>query len=147
MIVIEERTDGSVRVALRCKEPSRVRPEFKDDADINVLVDRAMRTGHLEERAVPPVFGDFTNVPSWEEANLFIADARQRFMELPADVRKRFNNDAGQLVAAWTAVNNGSAPEHLVDELVQLGLWEKPPADPPPAAPPPADPPPAPPAE
>lgn len=147
MIITEERADGSVRVAVRCERPSRVRPEFKDDADINVLVARALRTGHLEERAVKPVFGDFSNVPTYGEAVLFIAQAKERFLELPAQVRKHFDNDPGKLIAAWSAVNAGSASEDQVDELVQLGLWEAPPPprkEPPPSVP---EPPPGSPAE
>lgn len=41
----------------------------------------------------PPVFGDFSDVGSYDVILETISNAKEKFMELSADIRKEYNND------------------------------------------------------
>lgn len=71
---------------------------FKDDADINNLVRRFKLTGQAPMPNMSPFYGDFTQVEDYQSAMNMIIAARESFHALPAEVRKKFNNDPAQLI-------------------------------------------------
>lgn len=123
-------------VAIDTGQESLVQRSFKDDADINVLVRRFGITGRMPPHVPvdPRFYGDLGDVPDLGSALRAVKDAKDKFMQLPADLRARFGNSPAQL---WDFVNN---PENG-PEAVKLGLLkarEAPaPVEP---TPPPADP-------
>lgn len=94
---------------------SLTRQEFKDEADINVLVARFGVTGTMPAPQEPPMYGDFSDVFDFQQAMNEILYAEDQFMALPSELRERFNNDPGALIEF---VND----EANRDEAVKLGL-------------------------
>lgn len=78
---------------------TRAQQQFKDEADINTIVKRYMKTGNLgnPNATRQPSFGDFSSVDYMEMRNA-IADIDQDFASLSAKIRRRFNEDPYQLV-------------------------------------------------
>lgn len=103
--------------------------EFKEDADINVIVERFGVTGKFEVPATLPSSGDFTGVSDYHSALNQVIAAEEAFMLLPAKVRKRFDNDVGAMIAFLEDSENEQ-------EAVELGLINPPPFVEPPAGPP-----------
>lgn len=77
---------------LECKDPSLAQQQFKDDVDINVLLERFKVTGQLPQGVRVPVYGDFTGVTDFQSAQKAVLEAQDAFMQLPAQLRNRFNN-------------------------------------------------------
>lgn len=101
-------------------EPTLTQQQFAEDADINVL---ARRFG-LDKVAIPAApldpsfYGDFTEVPDLRTAMDLVNEATNRFMDLPAKLRERFDNNPAKL---WHFVND---PENG-PEAVRLGLLKQ----------------------
>lgn len=95
---------------------------FKDDADINILARRfGLDKQPLPVEAVDPrYYGDLTDVPDLRTVLDIANDAKNKFMELPANLRARFYNQPALL---WDFVND---PDNA-DECVRLGLLVRPP--------------------
>ena len=87
----------------------------KDDCDLNVIVKNYVRTGQLPtNQSGPGVFGDFSGSPEdYAEAVRMLDEARAAFAALPANVRKRFNNDPQQLLAFLDNPDNRAEAEKL----------------------------------
>ncbi|WNK12806.1 MAG: internal scaffolding protein [Microvirus sp.] len=101
---------------LDCKDQTLTQQHMKDECDINVLVKRFVVTGEIPTMTMPPMQGDFTDAPTYQDAlNLMVA-ANQSFMQQPADIRARFDHDPGKFV-------NFCSDEKNRDELRRMGLW------------------------
>lgn len=79
-------------------DPSLAQQQFKDECDINVIVERFGLTGEMPLNPQVPKYGDFTGVYDFQSALNAINQAEASFMELPAKVRARFENDPQQLL-------------------------------------------------
>lgn len=77
---------------LTCVEPSLAQQHFKDDADINVLLERFKVTGVLPQGVRVPSYGDFSGINDYQSAMRAVLAAEDSFMAMPADVRARFGN-------------------------------------------------------
>jgi phage internal scaffolding protein len=62
-------------------------------------------------------YGDFSIVPSHQEAMSLVMAAEDHFMQLPSNIRSRFNNDPGQLLNFLGEASNR-------EEAIKLGLIE-----------------------
>jgi phage internal scaffolding protein len=98
---------------------SRAQQHFKDECDINRIIERFTKTGLIPQIQAISHNADVSDFPSFQEAMDFIIETREQFMELPAKIRKYFNNDPGELVAFL------EDPENF-DEALRLGLVERP---------------------
>lgn len=100
-------------------EPSMAQQSFKDDQDINVMMDRFGVTGQIQQVQNLPTSGDFTKgVTDYQSAMNIMAQARQEFMRQPAELRARFNNDPQLFMRFMENKEN-------LDEIVRLGLATK----------------------
>ena len=120
-----ERTD------IKCEDESLTQQQFKDDADLNKVVKRyGITDGSLIPMAADPrYYGDFTESPeTLGEAIERVNTATERFNQLPAEVRKKFDNNPAKLYEFVTDTKNA-------EEAVKLGLLKtnKTPEEPPPA--------------
>lgn len=79
-------------------EPSPVEQYHKTEVDINTIMRRFMGTGEMPQQLREGVYGDFTGVYDYWSALEKIESVDRRFMELPADMREKFDNDPGKLV-------------------------------------------------
>lgn len=86
------------------------------DCDINAIFRRFEKTGQLPDLIVrEPRYGDFSNVPDYQEALQIVRTAEEQFANLDAGVRNRFDNDPAKFLAFATDDKN-------VDELERMGL-------------------------
>lgn len=83
-------------------EEKRTKSEFAKDCDINLIMARYKKTGLLPEsaRAAAAQYGDFSELPTFAEMQERTMAANELFAALPATVRKQFDNDPGQFLAA-----------------------------------------------
>lgn len=93
-----------------------------EDADINVMMKRFGVTGHFPESPKTPMYGDFTHITDFKTALEAIQTAMDNFMEFPAELRQRFENNPQRMLEYMEA---GGSPEAL-RELMQA----KPPLQP-----------------
>lgn len=128
------RYNPAVSAGFTFKKPSMTQSQFKNEADINHLVNRYKNTGSFYDPLRPPsgqkrlpMWDDFASLPDFKDAQGIISDAAGRFAALPAHVRKFFDNDPTLLLAFIADPANR-------DKAVELGLIAPPP--PPPEVPP-----------
>jgi len=98
---------------LQCNDPSLAQQHQKDETDINLIVRRFTQTGELPQHNMPPLAEDFQGVESMQEAMQLIVDAKDAFMEQPAEVRAKFNNDAALFVEFCSNEKNTPQMEEL----------------------------------
>jgi phage internal scaffolding protein len=104
------------RVQLDVKSESVVQQAFKDECDVNRILQKYDKTGLITHVArAQAQYGDFTQVNEYQVALNTVIQAQASFEELPSSVRKRFGNDPGAFIEFVTN------PENL-DEMVTLGL-------------------------
>lgn len=114
------REDGSLDVATIVKGPSLTQQQFKDECDINNILRSYTETGtinHINRKN--HLYGDFSDIPNFQESLDIVRYAEEQFMLLPAKVRARFENDPAQLVAFCNDPNN-------MQEAIELGLADAP---------------------
>jgi len=88
---------------------------FKDECDINTIVRRFGLTGTMPQGIVPPTYATFEGIFDFHSAMNAIAEARESFDAMPADVRAKFLNDPQKFVEFC------SDPKNL-DEMRDMGL-------------------------
>lgn len=107
--------------ALFCpEEEGMTQQSFKDECDINTIVDRFGLTGELPSTARAPMVGDFSAISDYKSALDAVMAADVRFMEFPAAVRAQFDNDP-QLMLDFVADAANK------DKAIEIGLVPKPP--------------------
>lgn len=101
-------------------QESMTRQSEKDEADINVVMERFMRTGQLP-LTKNPVFqqAQFGNAsaPQYDQALMIVKQAKEAFSQLPADLRHEFHNDPYKLQKFLLDPKNDQ-------RAVELGLKE-----------------------
>lgn len=97
--------------------PGKCRPEFKDEANINLIVERARKGYPPPITAAPLVYSDLPAPHDLHEALIKVDEALESFKHMPAEIREHVNNDPVQFME-W--VNEGPNRE----ELISLGLME-----------------------
>lgn len=103
----------SEETALFCLDETMAQQNFKDDADINVIMRRFGQGHDVPQGFLSPTYGDFDTISDYREALEAVRDAGELFMELPADLRARFNNDPGALIDFVSADENRAEAEKL----------------------------------
>lgn len=114
-IIIRSAFTQKERVQLANTKPSRTKQQFKDECDINTIINRFLRTGHIETlQRLEPRYGDVTGI-EYQSAMQTVAEARTLFNELPAKIRSRFDNEPALFL---DFVQNDANKE----EAIKLGL-------------------------
>jgi len=99
-----------------CDGDSRTHQSFKDECDINNILNRYARTGVLPQMIKSnPRYGDFATVQSYQDACNVVLLAQEQFNALDANVRDRFNNDPSKFLAFCSDEKNKA-------EMISLGL-------------------------
>lgn len=105
------------------EDPSATLQSFRDDADINCIIARYANTGVLVDPTVPvsrtPEFGDFSDLPTYQEAQNVIVAAHNAFDALSAKIRERFGNDPAAYFDFVQSLKEGSED---YDEAIRLGI-------------------------
>lgn len=98
-------------------QESMTRQSEAAEADINVVMERFMRTGQLPQtNHKQPRYGDAVAMP-YDKALMVVKQAEEAFMSLPAKVRKEFFNDPAELESFLSDSKNDA-------RAVELGLKE-----------------------
>lgn len=101
-----------------------VQHHMQAECDVNTIMARYERTGELQHVAsMAAEYGDYYDVTDYKTGAERLLAAEALFMELPARLRDRFNNDPAQFIGFATDEKN-------IDELRSLGLAEPLPPDP-----------------
>lgn len=112
-----DRMAESNRTGLSTKDPSLTDQSFKEDADINVIMERVMKTKEIP-LALPEHFGDATQIPTLFDARMRIAESNATFYKLPAKIREEFLNDPGR----WEAQVVKDLNDANVENLKRMGI-------------------------
>lgn len=104
-------------------EPSLTDQSQAKDCDVNVIVDRFMRTGVMPQMSGNPIYGDFSDPVSYQEALARVMLAEEQFLGLDAKTRARFDNDPARFLEFASDPKN-------VDAMVDMGLATRPAPDP-----------------
>jgi len=100
-----------------------------EEADINNLMYRYGITGKMPENPRVPTYGDFSGINDYRTAIEAVREADHAFMEIPAQIRSKFDNDPQKFLEFCS--NETNRPE-----MQQLGLLRDLPTPPPPQTPP-----------
>ncbi len=95
---------------------SLTKQSFKDDCDINVVMRKYEKSGlltHLNQNQGD--YSNFIDAPDYHTAMLAIRAAEENFMTIPAQIRSRFHNDAGNFLEF------AQNPDNL-EEMREMGL-------------------------
>lgn len=94
----------------------KTKQQFKEECDINTIMNRYMTTGMIDHIKVdPPQYKDCADSLDFQSAMNFVIDAQNQFYALPAQLRARFGNDPGELLAFLDSPQNEQ-------EAISLGL-------------------------
>lgn len=109
---------------LACEEPTLAQQHFKDECDINTILERFNITGMLPEAPLSPRYGDFSGIGDYHTALNRVMAAKDEFMTLPAHIRARFDNDPAKLIEFIEDETNRPEAEELglVDKPIPEGL-------------------------
>lgn len=98
-----------------------------EQADINSIIKRHLNPTILADlNKLEQVYGEITS-NDLLEAHQKLTDAHEAFMEIPSDIRRHFNQDAGQFIDFATNPDN-------IDQMREWGLAK--PKEPEPQTPP-----------
>lgn len=106
--------------AIYFKDPSLTKQSFKEECDVNEILKRSANgavTNGADVRQA--MYGDFTNIPSYQESLDLVNRANGMFMSMDAFIRERFRNDPREMIAFLQDPKNR-------DEAIKLGLVKAP---------------------
>ena len=106
---------ASDQAGLKCSDASLTQQQFKDDSDINTIVDRFMKSGVMPTPINMPQYVDYEGVFDFQSAMNAVRAADENFMRMDAKIRARFNNSPQEFLEFF------SNPENT-DEAIRLGL-------------------------
>lgn len=107
-------------VTVNTGSESFVEQHHLEDVDINKIMAKYTRTGLLtHQREYNGQYGDFSQTVDYQTALNTVMLANEMFLELPATVRRKFDNDPGAFLA-WA-----DDPENI-EEMRELGLARAP---------------------
>jgi len=103
------------RVQITFTSEGKTKQSFKDECDINRIMDRFKATGELPNvNQMPPQYLDVTEMDFQEHQN-FIAGANSMFNELPSAIRAKFENSPAKFLDFCSHEKNRP-------ELQEMGL-------------------------
>lgn len=111
----------AIRTATFSYEPSLTQQHARDETDINLIVERFLKTGQMPQVAVPPTYADFTTTADYHELQNHLAETNALFYKLPASVRASFQNDPAQWVGEINERLADPTPQNL-DYLRTMGM-------------------------
>jgi len=94
---IQKATRAVKRVTAKHSDKQMTDQSYKKSCCINNIVKQFQKTGKIPESNKVPQFGDFSEVPSLEQAYEVTIAAAKTFNALPADIRKLIDNNPSQL--------------------------------------------------
>lgn len=105
------------RVSLDCSGSiDRAKQSMKDECDINGIIGRFAKTGLLTPVTQDPgIYVDVSNMGDYKESLAQVDKANEMFMQLPATVRSKFENDPAVFL-------DYASDEENSQDMVDMGL-------------------------
>lgn len=107
------------------EQPGRTKQAFKDDCDVNRILQKAQKVGslsHLQKHGA--FYGDFANAPKdLFEAREMLDRGEAIFKDLPAEIRNEFENDALKFFGAMNDPANVDRRKEVMEELAKPGRY------------------------
>lgn len=120
---ITKRADGSLNIETINNEPSMTQQQFKDETDINLIVEKYSKSGQFPQYGKIGIYADYSEIKDYQGMLQTVMDAQESFNQLDAKVRYKFQNDPAQLIKFMQDPKNH-------DEGVKLGIYNpKPPKE------------------
>ena len=95
---------------------SLTQQHFQEESEINNIIRSYDKNGVIDHiQRGNAIYGDFSNITDFSDALHQIKEAQNEFMNVPSEIREKFQNDAGQFFKFASDENN-------IDELRQMGL-------------------------
>lgn len=110
-----DRNEASNESAVVFPEETLAQQHFKEQCDINRIVAQYAKTGLVPQSTATPMAEDFVGITDYHTAMNAIRRGNEAFSTLNADVREKFQNDAGRFVDFCLDPGN-------LDEVIALGL-------------------------
>lgn len=98
---------------LACEDATLAQQHFKDECDINNILRQFNVTGQLPVTPLSPRYGDFTGISDYKTALDRVIAADEEFMNLPAELRARFDNEPANLIEFLDNEENRAEAEKL----------------------------------
>lgn len=119
MVEFRKAFDPSKRYRQHTGEGSRVQQHLRDETDINRIMAKYQKTNVFEHvNRYAGQYGDFSEVPSYQEALHKVRESEEMFMSLPSNIRDRFGNDPARFITFASDASN-------LDEMRSMGLAPK----------------------
>lgn len=93
-----DRDAVSLATSTTFPEKGKTQQNQKEDADINTIVNRFLKTGQLPQMNNPPSYADLQEI-DFQDAMDQVNLARRSFEALPANVRNAFQGDPARFLA------------------------------------------------
>ena len=103
-------------------EPTMTQQHFKEECDINTIMERFGVTGELPTNIRQPMSADFIEAMNFHEAQNALLEAKNSFMELPAQVRAKFENDPAALIQYLEADLDENGSKEREEFMGKYGL-------------------------
>ena len=95
---------------------SMTQQHFAEESEINNILRSHDRNGVIEHiHRGNAIYADFSNITDLSDALHQIKEAQQEFLNIPSEIREKFQNDAGQFFKFASDPNN-------LPELRKMGL-------------------------
>lgn len=107
-----------LKKVLISEKPSMTNQSSKKSCDINYIIDKYQKTGVAPVVKDKALFGDFSNVSDYQNAQNTIIKAEEQFSSLNSKIRERFNNNPSKFLEFVSNPQNK-------DEGIRLGIFEK----------------------
>jgi len=105
----------SDETGLKCLDASLTQQQFAEEADINTIVNRFLKSGVLPTPAQMPQYVDYEGVFDFQSAMNAVRLADENFMRMDAKIRSRFNNSPQEFLEFFANPDN-------TQEAIRLGL-------------------------
>lgn len=107
----------SLRTSTYCEDPSLTDQSFKEEVNINTIMDR-VKAGAQLPITLPEHFGDATTIPQYIESVQKIAENNATFYNLAPAIREEFMNDPTR----WTVQVMKDLDKGDLNNLKRMGI-------------------------
>lgn len=108
------------RVYTENVKPSKTDQQYAKETDVNYILSRYQKTGQLTHISkIQGQYADVSSIPNLYQALQNVKLANDSFMELPAEIRKKFMNSPALMIEYLQDPANDS-------EAIKLGLKPSP---------------------
>lgn len=114
-VTVNERREAIRRQSFSSDLPSLTQQQFVEESDINHIIARYRVSGFVPSNGRQPMYDDFSNLPSYQEALDIVNRGADAFMSLSSDVRAQFENDPSKFL-------DFAGKDENRDQLVKWGV-------------------------